>query len=73
MASETYSRHLIRMARRQADLTQQDLADLAGTSQAAISAYECPAAVPTPELDAAVRYAKYGLDDRVGRSMARKT
>jgi transcriptional regulator with XRE-family HTH domain len=40
MASETYSRHLIRMARRQAGLTQQVLADRAGTSQAAISAYE---------------------------------
>lgn len=40
MASETYSRHLIRIARRQAGLTQQALADRAGTSQAAISAYE---------------------------------
>ena len=40
MASETYSRHLIRIARRQAGLTQQALADLAGTSQAAMSAYE---------------------------------
>lgn len=40
MASETYSRHLIRMARRQAGLTQQALADRAGTSQAAVSAYE---------------------------------
>jgi transcriptional regulator with XRE-family HTH domain len=40
MASETYSRHLIRMARRQAGLTQQVLAERAGTSQAAMSAYE---------------------------------
>jgi DNA-binding transcriptional regulator YiaG len=40
MASETYSRHLIRIARRQAGLTQQALADRAGTSQAAVSAYE---------------------------------
>lgn len=40
MASETYSRHLIRMARRQAGLTQQALAQRAGTSQAAVSAYE---------------------------------
>lgn len=35
-----YSRHLIRMARRQAGLTQQALAKRAGTSQAAMSAYE---------------------------------
>jgi len=40
MASETYSRHLIRMARRRASLTQQELARRAATSQAAISAYE---------------------------------
>ncbi len=40
VASETYSRHLIRMARRQAGLTQQALAKRAGTSQAAMSAYE---------------------------------
>lgn len=40
MASETYSRHLIRMARRQAGLTQTALAKRAGTSQAAVSAYE---------------------------------
>lgn len=40
MASETYSRHLIRMARRQAGLTQKSLAERAGTSQAAMSAYE---------------------------------
>lgn len=40
MADETYSRHLIRMARRQAGLTQQTLAKRAGTSQAAVSAYE---------------------------------
>ena len=40
MASEKYSRHLIRIARRQAGLTQQTLAERAGTSQAAVSAYE---------------------------------
>ena len=40
MASETYSRHLIRMARREAGLSQQALATSAGTSQAAVSAYE---------------------------------
>jgi transcriptional regulator with XRE-family HTH domain len=40
MASESYSRHLIRIARREAGLTQQALADRAGTSQAAVSAYE---------------------------------
>jgi transcriptional regulator with XRE-family HTH domain len=40
MPSETYSRHLIRMARRQAGLTQAVLAERAGTSQAAVSAYE---------------------------------
>jgi transcriptional regulator with XRE-family HTH domain len=40
LASETYSRHLIRMARRQSGLTQLALAKRAGTSQAAMSAYE---------------------------------
>ncbi len=40
MTSETYSRHLIRIARRQSGLTQQMLAKRAGTSQAAVSAYE---------------------------------
>lgn len=40
MAVETYSRHLIRMARREAKLSQADLAARAGTSQAAVSAYE---------------------------------
>ena len=40
MASESYSRHLIRMARRRAGLTQAELAARASTSQAAISAYE---------------------------------
>lgn len=40
MASESYSRHLIRMARRSAGLTQAELAARASTSQAAISAYE---------------------------------
>jgi transcriptional regulator with XRE-family HTH domain len=40
MATESYSRHLIRMARREAGLSQQQLAARAGTSQAAVSAYE---------------------------------
>lgn len=40
MAVEEFSRHLIRIARRQAGLTQQALAERASTSQAAISAYE---------------------------------
>lgn len=40
MASEAYSRHLIRMARRDAGLSQSELARRAKTSQAAISAYE---------------------------------
>lgn len=40
MATELYSRHLIRMARREAGLSQQQLASRAGTSQAAVSAYE---------------------------------
>jgi transcriptional regulator with XRE-family HTH domain len=40
VAAEAYSRHLIRMARRQARLSQADLATRAGTSQAAVSAYE---------------------------------
>ncbi|MGE0879635.1 MAG: helix-turn-helix domain-containing protein [Acidimicrobiia bacterium] len=40
MAEEAFSRHLIRMARRKAGLSQVELADRAGTSQAAVSAYE---------------------------------
>lgn len=40
MATESYSRHLIRIARREAGLSQQQLASRAGTSQAAVSAYE---------------------------------
>ena len=40
MATEEYSRYLIRRARREAGLTQQALAARAATSQAAISAYE---------------------------------
>ncbi|MEP7112142.1 MAG: helix-turn-helix transcriptional regulator [Ilumatobacteraceae bacterium] len=49
MASETYSRHLIRIARRQAELTQQALAVRAGTSQAAMSAYETGRRSPSVE------------------------
>lgn len=40
MATENFSRHLIRIARRKAGLTQASLATQAATSQAAISAYE---------------------------------
>jgi transcriptional regulator with XRE-family HTH domain len=37
---ETFSRHLIRIARSRSGLTQAELAGRASTSQAAISAYE---------------------------------
>ena len=40
MATETYSRHLVRRARREAGLSQAELAQRANTSQAAVSAYE---------------------------------
>lgn len=40
MVGENYSRHLIRIARRRAGLTQDALARRSATSQAAISAYE---------------------------------
>lgn len=40
MANEKYSRNLVRIARNRAGLTQAQLALLASTSQAAISAYE---------------------------------
>ena len=40
MTTENFSRHLIRMARRRAGLSQEELARRAATSQAAISAYE---------------------------------
>ncbi|HMR97548.1 MAG TPA: helix-turn-helix transcriptional regulator [Microthrixaceae bacterium] len=58
MPTETYSRHLIRMARRNAGLTQVELAGLAKTSQAAVSAYESGRRSPSVEtlcriLDAA--------------------
>ena len=44
-----YSRHLIRMARRNASLTQVELASLAKTSQAAVSAYESGRRSPSVE------------------------
>jgi transcriptional regulator with XRE-family HTH domain len=58
VADETYSRHLIRMARRSAGLTQVQLAERARTSQAAVSAYESGRRSPSVEtlcrlLDAA--------------------
>ena len=40
MTAERFSRHLIRIARRQSGLSQEELARRAATSQAAISAYE---------------------------------
>ena len=49
MASEAYSRHLIRMARRQARFSQAQLAARAKTSQAAISAYESGRRSPSVE------------------------
>ena len=49
MATEAYSRHLIRMARRDAGLTQSELAARAKTSQAAISAYESGRRSPSVE------------------------
>ena len=49
VATETYSRHLIRIARRRAGLTQKALADRAGTSQAAMSAYESGRRSPSVE------------------------
>jgi len=49
VASEAYSRHLIRMARRRAGLTQAELAARAATSQAAISAYESGRRSPSVE------------------------
>jgi transcriptional regulator with XRE-family HTH domain len=64
MASETYSRHLIRMARRQAGLTQTELAARVGTSQAAVSAYE--SGRRSPSVDTLVRIlAATGLELRM--------
>lgn len=64
MASETYSRHLVRMARRQAGLTQTELANRAGTSQAAVSAYE--SGRRSPSVDTLVRIvAATGLELRM--------
>ncbi|MGC1511864.1 MAG: helix-turn-helix transcriptional regulator [Acidimicrobiales bacterium] len=64
MASETYSRHLIRMARRQVGLTQTELAERAGTSQAAVSAYE--SGRRSPSVDTLVRIlAATGLELRM--------
>jgi transcriptional regulator with XRE-family HTH domain len=54
VASESYSRHLIRMARREAGLTQAELAARASTSQAAISAYESGRRSPSVETLARV-------------------
>jgi transcriptional regulator with XRE-family HTH domain len=49
VATETYSRHLIRTARRNAGLTQVELARRARTSQAAVSAYESGRRSPSVE------------------------
>jgi transcriptional regulator with XRE-family HTH domain len=40
MTTDSYSRHLIRIARKRSGLSQQELARRAATSQAAVSAYE---------------------------------
>lgn len=53
MATEEYSRHLVRMARRKAGLTQAALAKRAATSQSAISAYE--AGRRSPSVDTLCR------------------
>lgn len=53
MAVEQYSRHMIRMARRESGLTQAELAAKAHTSQAAISAYE--SGRRSPSVDTLVR------------------
>lgn len=45
--SERFSRNLIKLARLEAGMTQRDLAEVAGTSQAAISAYESGRRSPT--------------------------
>ena len=64
MATERYSRHLIHMARRQAGLTQQELAGRAATSQAAISAYE--SGRRSPSVDTLARIlAATGFDLRM--------
>lgn len=49
MPTERYSRHLIRMARREAGLTQHALALRAATSQSALSAYESGRRSPSVE------------------------
>lgn len=64
MASETYSRHLIRMARRQARLTQQALAGRAATTQSAISAYESGRRSPSVQTLARI-LAAAGLELRM--------
>lgn len=67
MATEEYSRYLISRARRKAGLTQQALAKAAGTSQAAISAYESGRRSPSVDtlcrvLDAAGFEVRMRLD-----------
>ncbi len=49
MPTETSSRHLIRMARQRAGLSQVTLANRAHTSQAAVSAYESGRRSPSVE------------------------
>lgn len=49
MPTETSSRHLIRMARQRAGLSQVTLATRAHTSQAAVSAYESGRRSPSVE------------------------
>ena len=64
VADETYSRHLIRIARRKAGLSQTELASRAGTSQAAVSAYE--SGKRSPSVDTLCRLlAAAGCDVRM--------
>ena len=64
MAEERYSRHLLRMARRKAGLTQAELARRARTSQSAVSAYE--SGRRSPSMDTLVRLVEAaGLEIRV--------
>ena len=57
--------NLIQLARIEADLTQQELADLAGTSQPAIAAYESGKRSPSIETLARIVRAA-GQDFRIG-------
>lgn len=64
MTTEKYSRHLIRMARRRAGLTQHGLARKAATTQSAISAYESGRRSPSVQTLARI-LAAAGLELRM--------